>query len=63
LLIGVEFARADRGVDTTTSAGVTLLGTAYPDFKNVESDILGLDFPYSPVYAGDNRPFFEEGKG
>jgi len=53
------------GVDVryTTSAGVTLLGTAYPDFKNVESDILGLDFSYSPLYAGDNRPFFKEGKG
>jgi hypothetical protein len=46
-----------------TPGGVTYVATVYPDFQNVENDILGLDFSYSQQYRDDNRPFFAEGDG
>ena len=46
----------------TTPHGLAVVGTVYPDFQNVESDILGLDFSYSERYRDDRRPFFEEGE-
>jgi len=51
------------GLDTkyTTTKGIVLVGTLYPDFRNVESEILGLDFSYGERERADNRPFFTEG--
>lgn len=53
------------GVDMkhTTASGFTYVGTLYPDFQNVENDILGLDFSYTELIRDDNRPFFREGTG
>jgi hypothetical protein len=45
-----------------TPGGVTYVATAYPDFQNVENDVLGLDFSYSQRFQKDNRPFFVEGR-
>lgn len=47
----------------TTPHGLTLAATAYPDFQNVQNEILGLDFSYTERLRGDNRPFFAEGAG
>jgi hypothetical protein len=51
------------GVDVkqTFSNGMTFLGTVYPDFRNIENDVLGLDFSYSEKQRSDGRPFFAEG--
>lgn len=56
-------ADAYMGVDVkhTTASGFTYVGTLYPDFQNVENEILGLDFSYTEQVRGDNRPFFTEG--
>jgi hypothetical protein len=54
---------AYAGVDVkyTTASGIAVVGTVYPDFRNVESDILDLDFSYTERYRSDRRPFFQEG--
>jgi len=46
----------------TTPGGVSLVAAAYPDFRNVESEVLGLDFSYSEQFRRDNRAFFAEGR-
>ncbi|MCW5942640.1 MAG: hypothetical protein KIS66_10440 [Fimbriimonadaceae bacterium] len=35
--------------------------TINPDFRNVENQILSLDFSYFERLAGESRPFFQEG--
>jgi len=45
----------------TTTGGTVCVGTLNPDFENVESQVLNLDFSYSERYRGENRPFFQEG--
>lgn len=40
--------------------GVKFTATANPDFQNVQNEILGLDFSYTELIKGDNRPFFAE---
>lgn len=57
----------------TVDAGVDLKGrltdqiegvmTLNPDFRNVENQILSLDFSYFERLAGESRPFFLEGAG
>jgi len=63
-------AERDRGnqsvyggldVKYTTGNGLTVLGTIYPDYRNIESGILGLDFSYNEQSRADNRPFVKEG--
>ncbi|HRS95401.1 MAG TPA: carbohydrate binding family 9 domain-containing protein [Candidatus Latescibacteria bacterium] len=45
----------------TTGSGLTILTTAYPDYRNIESGVLGLDFSYNEQARADNRPFVTEG--
>ncbi len=59
--IADEDAYAGVDVKYTTASGIAVVGTAYPDFRNVESDILDLDFSYTERYRSDRRPFFQEG--
>jgi hypothetical protein len=40
---------------------IEFVGTINPDFRNVENDILSLDFSYFERLAGETRPFFLEG--
>jgi hypothetical protein len=40
---------------------MTLVGTANPDFRNVENQILSIDFSRFERLAGESRPFFQEG--
>jgi len=54
---------ANAGLDFKTSLNsqLNLVGTINPDFRNVESSILSLDFSYFERLANENRPFFQEG--
>jgi hypothetical protein len=45
----------------TTGSGLTILATAYPDYRNIESGVLGLDFSYNEQTRADKRPFVTEG--
>jgi len=38
-----------------------LIGTANPDFDNIEQAVEGIDFSYGERYVPDRRPFFSEG--
>jgi hypothetical protein len=54
---------ANAGVDMKTEVGenLTVVGTANPDFRNIENSILSLDFSYFERLADESRPFFQEG--
>lgn len=54
---------ANSGLDFKTGLNnqINLVGTINPDFRNVESSILSLDFSYFERLANENRPFFQEG--
>ena len=43
------------------SRGLELAGTINPDFRNIENEILSLDFSYFERVGGETRPFFQEG--
>lgn len=51
------------GLDFKTSLTQTIeaVGTINPDFRNIQGDILSLDFSYLERLANDARPFFQEG--
>lgn len=53
----------NAGLDLKTSLTdtVQVVGTVSPDFRNIESSILSLDFSRFERLAKENRPFFEEG--
>ena len=53
----------NSGLDLKTSLTPTveLVGTINPDFRNVENNILSLDFSYFERLPNDVRPFFAEG--
>ncbi|HAX41407.1 MAG TPA: hypothetical protein DCY80_02475, partial [Solibacterales bacterium] len=54
---------ANGGLDLKTSLTdqIDLVGTVNPDFRNVENQILSVDFSYFERLAGEARPFFLEG--
>ncbi|MFZ4506859.1 MAG: sugar-binding protein [Fimbriimonas sp.] len=54
---------ANFGVDIKTKIAdqSTLVGSISPDFRNVENQILSLDFSRFERLAGESRPFFQEG--
>lgn len=54
---------ANGGLDLKTSLTdqIDLVGTINPDFRNIENQILSLDFSYFERLAGESRPFFLEG--
>lgn len=55
----------NTGVDARTriTDDIEAVASLNPDFRNIESSILSLDFSYFERLAGDNRPFFQEGSG
>lgn len=59
---GGEF-QTSFGMDFKTSLTSTIeaVGTINPDFRNIENDILSLDFSYLERLPDDSRPFFQEG--
>lgn len=40
---------------------MTFVGTVNPDFRNIENQILSIDFSRFERLAGESRPFFQEG--
>ncbi len=54
-------ARAGGDIRYEVTPQIRLIGTAYPDFDNIEQDVEGIDFSYGERYVGDRRPFFSEG--
>lgn len=54
---------ANMGLDLKTSLTDSLdfVGTVNPDFRNIENQVLSLDFSYFERLAGEVRPFFLEG--
>ncbi len=53
----------NSGMDLKTSLAdqVELVGSIEPDFRNIENQILNLDFSRFQRLAGESRPFFLEG--
>ncbi|MEJ5171140.1 MAG: DUF5916 domain-containing protein, partial [Fimbriimonadales bacterium] len=53
----------DGGLDAKMSLSGTLEATVTvrPDFRNIENDILNLDFSYFQRLTNESRPFFLEG--
>ena len=62
---GTWHSEVNAGLDAKWTApnGVRVVATAYPDFRNVEREILGLDFSYGQIELSETRPFFKEGSG
>jgi hypothetical protein len=54
---------ANSGVDVKfpITDQINLVGTVNPDFRNIENDILSIDFSRFERLAGESRPFFQEG--
>lgn len=54
---------ADAGLDVKTSLSdrMTFVGTVNPDFRNIENDILSLNYSNFERLPEESRPFFREG--
>ncbi|CAN5689354.1 hypothetical protein BH11ARM2_BH11ARM2_10070 [soil metagenome] len=55
---------ANSGLDLKTAITdqIQLVGSVNPDFRNIENEILSLDFSRFERLAGEVRPFFLEGQ-
>jgi hypothetical protein len=53
----------NMGLDLKTNLTdqIFLVGSVNPDFRNIENQILSLDFSRFERLAGETRPFFQEG--
>ncbi len=54
-------ARAGADLRYEVTPQLRLIGTANPDFDNIEQSVEGIDFSYSERFVSDRRPFFSEG--
>ena len=54
-------ARAGANIRYEVTPQLRLIGTANPDFDNIEQAVEGIDFSYGERYVPDRRPFFSEG--
>lgn len=54
---------ANMGLDLKSNINdqIDLIGTVNPDFRNIENQVLSLDFSYYERLPSDSRPFFQEG--
>jgi len=57
----VYTARAGADLRYEVTPQLRLIGTANPDFDNIEQAVEGIDFSYGERYVPDRRPFFSEG--
>ncbi len=53
-------ARAGANIRYEITPQLRLVGTANPDFDNIEQAVEGIDFSYGERYVPDRRPFFSE---
>ncbi len=54
-------ARAGGDIRYEVTPQIRFIGTANPDFANIEQAVEGIDFSYGERYVPDRRPFFSEG--
>ena len=54
-------ARAGADLRYEITPQLRFIGTANPDFENIEQAVEGIDFSYGERYVPDRRPFFSEG--
>ena len=54
-------ARAGADIRYEVTPQLRLIGTANPDFDNIEQAVEGIDFSYGERFVPDRRPFFSEG--
>ena len=54
-------ARAGADIRYEVTPQLRLIGTANPDFENIEQAVEGIDFSYGERFVADRRPFFSEG--
>ena len=54
-------ARAGADLRYEITPQLRLIGTANPDFENIEQAVESIDFSYGERYVPDRRPFFSEG--
>ena len=54
-------ARAGADLRYEVTPQLRLIGTANPDFDNIEQAVKGIDFSYGERFVPDRRPFFSEG--
>ena len=54
-------ARAGADLRYEVTPQLRLIGTANPDFDNIEQAVEGIDFSYGERFVSDRRPFFSEG--
>ena len=54
-------ARAGADIRYEITSQLRIIGTANPDFDNIEQAVEGIDFSYGERYVPDRRPFFSEG--
>ena len=54
-------ARAGGDLRYEITQQLRIVGTANPDFQNIEQDVEDIDFSYGERFVGDRRPFFSEG--
>ncbi|MDD9975929.1 MAG: DUF5916 domain-containing protein, partial [Candidatus Poribacteria bacterium] len=54
-------ARAGADLRYEVTPQLRLIGTANPDFDNIEQAVEDIDFSYGERYVPDRRPFFSEG--
>lgn len=59
---GGGLARSGLDLKGQLAENVALVGTVHPDFRNIENQILSLDFSRFERLAGETRPFFLEGR-
>ncbi len=57
-----HIVNAGLDLKTQLTDQVELVGTINPDFRNIENQILSLDFSRFERLAGESRPFFQEGR-
>lgn len=58
-----EKPRLGFDLKKTFTSELTTILTAMPDFRNIEGEILSLDFSYNERLAKETRPFFVDGQG
>ena len=57
-----HIANAGLDLKTQITDQIEFVGTINPDFRNIENQILSLDFSRFERIAGESRPFFQEGR-
>ncbi len=58
---GEHIANAGLDFKSAVTPDMNLVGTINPDFRNIEGDVLDLDFSNFERLGNETRPFFQEG--